>query len=63
MNGYHSRPARRQRRLNLLETSFLLAWVPTYAVNRTKRLIKTPKLYWVEWLTADVLAVPWWRVC
>jgi predicted AAA+ superfamily ATPase len=34
------------RYLNLLETSFLLARVPAYAVNRTKRLIKTPKLYW-----------------
>jgi predicted AAA+ superfamily ATPase len=34
------------RYLNLLETSFLLARIPAYAVNRTKRLIKTPKLYW-----------------
>jgi predicted AAA+ superfamily ATPase len=34
------------RYLNLLETSYLLVRVPTYAVNRTKRLIKTPKLYW-----------------
>jgi predicted AAA+ superfamily ATPase len=34
------------RYLNLLETSFLLVRLPTYAVNRTKRLIKTPKLYW-----------------
>lgn len=34
------------RYLNLLETSFLLVRVPAYAVNRTKRLIKTPKLYW-----------------
>jgi predicted AAA+ superfamily ATPase len=34
------------RYLNLLETSFLLARVPAYAVNRTKRLIKTPRLYW-----------------
>jgi hypothetical protein len=34
------------RYLNLLETSFLLVRVPTYSVNRTKRLIKTPKLYW-----------------
>jgi predicted AAA+ superfamily ATPase len=32
--------------LNLLETSFLLVRVAAYAVNRTKRLIKTPKLYW-----------------
>jgi predicted AAA+ superfamily ATPase len=34
------------RYLNLLETSYLLVRLPTYAVNRTKRLIKTPKLYW-----------------
>jgi predicted AAA+ superfamily ATPase len=34
------------RYLNLLETSSLLVRVPAYAVNRTKRLIKTPKLYW-----------------
>jgi hypothetical protein len=34
------------RYLNLLEISFLLVRVAAYAVNRTKRLIKTPKLYW-----------------
>jgi predicted AAA+ superfamily ATPase len=34
------------RYLNLLETSYLLVRLPAYAVNRTKRLIKTPKLYW-----------------
>ncbi len=34
------------RYLNLLEISFLLIRVPAYAANRTKRLIKTPKLYW-----------------
>ena len=34
------------RYLNLLETSYQLVRVPAYAVNRTKRLIKTPKLYW-----------------
>jgi predicted AAA+ superfamily ATPase len=34
------------RYLNLLETSYLMVRVPAYAVNRTKRLIKTPKLYW-----------------
>ena len=33
------------RYLNLLETSYLLARLPAYAVNRTKRLIKSPKLY------------------
>jgi predicted AAA+ superfamily ATPase len=34
------------RYLNLLETSYLLLRLPAYAVNRTKRLIKSPKLYW-----------------
>ena len=36
------------RYLNLLETSLLLARIPAYAVNRTKRLIKSPKLYWAD---------------
>ncbi len=34
------------RWLNLLETSYLLVRLPAYAVNRTKRLIKSPKIYW-----------------
>lgn len=34
------------RYLNLLETSHLLVRLPAYAVNLTKRLIKSPKLYW-----------------
>ena len=34
------------RYLNLLETSYLVVRVSAYAVNRTKRLIKSPKLYW-----------------
>lgn len=34
------------RWLNLLETSYLLVRLPAYAVNRAKRLIKSPKLYW-----------------
>jgi predicted AAA+ superfamily ATPase len=32
--------------LNLLETSYQVVRLESYAVNRTKRLIKTPKLYW-----------------
>ena len=36
------------RYLNLLEVSYQLVRVPAYAVNRTKRLIKTPKLYWAD---------------
>ena len=34
------------RYLHLLETSYLLVRLPAYAVNRSKRLIKSPKLYW-----------------
>jgi predicted AAA+ superfamily ATPase len=34
------------RWLNLLETAYQLVRLPAYAVNRTKRLIKAPKLYW-----------------
>lgn len=36
------------RYLNLLEASHLLVRVPAYTVNRTKRLIKSPKLYWAD---------------
>ena len=36
------------RWLNLLETSYLLVRLPAYAVNRTKRLLKSPKLYWAD---------------
>jgi len=36
------------RYLNLLETSYQLVRVGPYSVNRTKRLIKTPKLYWSD---------------
>ncbi len=36
------------RWLNLLETSYQLVRLPAYAVNRTKRLIKSPKLYWAD---------------
>ncbi len=36
------------RWLNLLETSYQLVRVHAYAVNRTKRLIKTPKCYWAD---------------
>ena len=37
-----------QRYLNLLETSFQLVRLPTYAQSRTKRLVKSPKLYWSD---------------
>lgn len=36
------------RWLNLLETSFQLLRLPAYAVNRAKRLIKSPKVYWAD---------------
>lgn len=36
------------RWLNLLETSYQLVRLPGYSVNRTKRLIKAPKLYWAD---------------
>jgi hypothetical protein len=31
-----------------LETSHLLTRLEPYSVNRTKRLIKAPKLYWAD---------------
>ncbi|MDP2956105.1 MAG: ATP-binding protein [Longimicrobiales bacterium] len=34
--------------LKLLEASYQLVPLPAYAVNRTKRLIKTPKAYWSD---------------
>ena len=36
------------RWLNVLEASYQLVRVPAYAVSRTKRLIKTPKVYWSD---------------
>jgi uncharacterized protein len=42
-----SRPTA-HRWLNLLETSYQIVRVPAYAVNRTRRLIKSPKLYWSD---------------
>lgn len=37
-----------RRWLSLLEASYQLVPLPAYAVNRSKRLIKTPKLYWSD---------------
>ncbi|MEM6793951.1 MAG: ATP-binding protein [Acidobacteriota bacterium] len=42
-----SRPTT-HRYLNLLETSFQLVRLEPYSVNRTKRLVKTPKLFWSD---------------
>lgn len=36
------------RWLNLLETSYQAIRIEAYSVNRTKRLIKSPKLYWSD---------------
>jgi uncharacterized protein len=36
------------RYMNLLEASYMIVRVPAFASNRTKRLIKTPKLYWSD---------------
>ena len=44
------------RYLNLLETSYMLVRLPAYSVNRTKRLVKSPKLYWADTGTALHLA-------
>jgi predicted AAA+ superfamily ATPase len=37
-----------QRHMGWLETSHVLVRLEPYAVNRTKRLIKAPKLYWAD---------------
>ena len=37
-----------QRYLDLLEVSHQLVRLEPYSVNRTKRLIKSPKLYWTD---------------
>lgn len=37
-----------QRYLNLLEVSYQLIRLEPYAVNRTKRLVKSPKVYWSD---------------
>lgn len=42
-----SRPTT-HRYLNLLETSYQIVRIEPYSVNRTKRLIKSPKLYWSD---------------
>jgi predicted AAA+ superfamily ATPase len=44
------------RHLNLLEVSYQVIRVPAYAVNRTKRLVKAPKLFWSDTGLAMYLA-------
>jgi predicted AAA+ superfamily ATPase len=36
------------RYLNLLETTCLISRLPAFAVNRTKRLVKSPKVMWTD---------------
>jgi len=36
------------RYINLLETTHIIHRLPAFAVNRTKRLMKTPKLMWLD---------------
>ena len=50
-----------QRYLNLLEASFQLVRLEAYALSRTKRLVKSPKLYWSDpglasWLSGTASA-------
>ncbi len=44
------------RYLNLLETSYRLIRLEPYSVNRTKRLVKTPKAFWSDTALAMFLA-------
>ena len=37
-----------QRYMNLLDVSYQLVRLPAYSVNRTRRLIKSPKIYWTD---------------
>lgn len=41
-------PSTAQRYVHLLETSYQLIRLPAYAVSRTKRLVKSPKIYWTD---------------
>jgi uncharacterized protein len=36
------------RFLNLMDASYQAVRISAYAVNRTRRLIKSPKLYWSD---------------
>ncbi|GAB4249954.1 MAG: ATP-binding protein [Thermoleophilia bacterium] len=47
------------RWLNLLEAGHLAVRLPAFAGNRTKRILKSPKLYWVDPALAAFLAGHW----
>ncbi len=49
-------PATARRYLNILEVSFQVRRIPAYAVNRGKRLIKAPKMFWADTGLAAFLA-------
>lgn len=55
-DGLQISQATARRYLSLLEQSFQILRVPAYAVNRGKRLIKAPKLYWSDTGLASHLA-------
>jgi predicted AAA+ superfamily ATPase len=44
------------RFMNVMETSFQAVRLPAFSVNRTRRLIKSPKLYWCDTALAMYLA-------
>jgi hypothetical protein len=44
------------RYINLLEATCLMERLPAFAINRTKRLVKSPKLMWVDSGLASFLA-------
>ncbi len=44
------------RYINLLETTYMIERLPAFASNRTKRLIKSPKLMWTDTGLASFLA-------
>lgn len=37
-----------QRYMNLLEVSYQLVRLPSYHINRTRRMVKAPKAYWTD---------------
>jgi predicted AAA+ superfamily ATPase len=49
-------PTTARRYMNLLEISFQIVRVPAYAVNRGKRLVKSPKVLWTDTGLAAFLA-------
>ena len=44
------------RYINLLQTSHIIEVVPAFFKNRTKRLVKSPKIYWIDPSMAIYLA-------